>query len=155
MNPKRLFLPDHERYEGVRPIHIWLLRSIYLLMAVFVAPYAWGVLLGHEGELHYVRAIAFCVWASYPPLALLGLLHPLRMLPILLFAIGYKSLWMIFVAYPLWKAHTLIGSPAEEMARTFAWTPLAIAIVPWGYVFRNFVLPGRRPRVAAREGGLT
>jgi hypothetical protein len=32
-----LFTPDHDRYEGVRPINIYLLRLFYFLMAAFVA----------------------------------------------------------------------------------------------------------------------
>jgi hypothetical protein len=144
MSLTSIFRPDHVRYDGVRPFNIWLLRTLYVLMAVFVAPYAWGVLLRHEGPWHPVQAVAFCIWATYPVLALLGLLNPLRMLPLILFAAGYKALWLTFVAYPLWQAGALIGSPAEQMARDFMWTPLAIVAVPWGYVFRRLVLPQRR-----------
>ncbi len=149
MSLTKIFRPDHVRYEGVRPIHIWLLRTFYLLMAVFVAPYAWNVLLSHEGQWQHVQAVAFCIWATYPVLAILGLLNPLRMLPIMMFAVGYKTLWLTFVAYPLWQANALIGSPAEQMARDFMWTPLAILVVPWGYVFRKFVLPERITRTAS------
>jgi hypothetical protein len=141
---RNLFVPDSLRYEGVRPINIWLLRVLYLLMAVFVAPEALRTLMTHEGPWQHVTAVAYCVWATYPTLAVLGLLNPLRMLPIMLFTIGYKTLWLIFVAYPMWRAGTLAGSPAEEMANIFLWTPVAIIAVPWVYVVRNYVMrPGR------------
>lgn len=137
----RLLQPDPARYEGVRPVHIQLLRTLYLLMAAFVATDAWGAILRHEGPWDHVRAVAWCVWATYPTLAILGLRHPLRLLPIILFAIGYKSLWLAVVAWPLWRAGTLAGSPAEEMTRVFLWTPLAVVAVPWGYVWRCYVMP--------------
>jgi hypothetical protein len=35
------------------------------------------VILTHQGPWDHVRAVAWCVWATYPTLALLGLLHPL------------------------------------------------------------------------------
>lgn len=54
------------------------------------------------------------------------------MLPIMLFTIRYESIWLIVVAYPLWRANALWGSPAEPMTRAFLWLPLAIIAVPWG-----------------------
>ena len=143
-----LFRPDHVRYEGVRPINVYLLRMFYFLMAAFVATYSWRAILTHEGPWDPVRAVAFCVWAAYPTLALLGLLHPLRMLPLMLFAVTYKLIWLAIVAYPLWSAGTLVGSPAEQMTRDFLWVSFALVVVPWGYVLRKYVMLDR-PRAAA------
>ena len=144
----RIFAPDHARYEGVRPINIWLLRLIYFMMLVFVGTDAWGAIVRHTGSWDHVRAVAFCVWAAYSTLSLLGVIHPLRMLPIMLFMIFYKALWLIVVALPLWRAGTLAGSPAEAMTYVFLWLPLPIIAVPWGYVLRHFVLPARRDHAA-------
>jgi len=134
-----LFTPDYERYEGVRPINIYLLRLLYFLMAAFVATDAWMTIIKHQGPWDRFMAIAFCVWAAYPTLAVLGLIHPLKMLPLMMFTIFYKSIWLIIVAYPLWRADALWGSPAEPMTKAFLWLPLVIIAVPWGYVFRNYV----------------
>jgi hypothetical protein len=147
MNVRDLFRPDFVRYEGVRPINIWGLRLFYLLMAAFVATASWRVLLTHEGPWEPMRAIAFCVWATYPTLALLGLIHPLRMLPLMLFTIGYKTLWFVFVAYPLWANGTLAGSSAEAITNSFLGVPVLALVVPWGYVWRTYVMPP--PRRAA------
>lgn len=144
---RHLFTPDHRRYEGVRPINVWGLRVFYALMAAFVATEAWRTLLAHEGAWEPMTALAYCVWATYPTLAVLGLFHPLRLLPIILFTIGYKALWFVFVAYPLWAADALAGSPAEPITNAFLALPLLILVVPWGYVWRTYVrLP---PRAAA------
>ena len=144
MSVKTLFTPDYVRYEGVRPIKIHLLRLIYLLMFVFVGSDSWISIVTHQGPWDHVRAVAFCVWASYSTLSVLGLIHPLRMLPIILFMIGYKVLWLVVVAYPLWRADALAGSPAEEMTRVFLWIPLPILAVPWKYVFQNYVMWSKR-----------
>ena len=145
MSIARIFTPDHQRYEGVRPINIYFLRVLYFLMVAFIATGAWSTILRHEGPWDHVRAVAWCVWATYTTLSVLGLLHPLRMLPIVVFMGGYKTLWLFVVAYPLWRAGTLAGSPAEEMARVFIWAPLLMLAVPWGYFVRNYVmLPSRR-----------
>jgi len=138
-----LFTPDYERHEGVRPINIYLLRLMYFLMAAFVATDAWMTIINHEGPWDRFRAIAFCVWAAYPTLAVLGLIHPLKMLPIMMFTIFYKSIWLLIVALPLWQANALWGSPAEPMTKAFLWLPLAIVAVPWGYVFQNYVMSSK------------
>ena len=122
----RFLARDFERYEGVRPVQVWGLRMFYLLMVLFVATDAWGGLLRHQGPWDPVRAAAVCVWA-----------------------IGYKTLWWIFVGWPLWQSGTLAGSSAEEMAFAFAFAPVLALVVPWGYVWREYVLPpirsGSRP----------
>ena len=135
-----IFTPDHDRYEGVRPVNIYLLRLLYFLMAIGVATEAWSTILTHEGAWDHTRAVAWCIWAAYPTLGILGLLRPLQWLPLVILMIFYKTLWLFVVAYPLWRAGTLVGSPPEAMAHVFIGAPFIALIVPWGYVFRNFIL---------------
>lgn len=139
-----VFRSDPQRHDGVRPIQVFFLRLLYALMAVFVATDAWKTILTHSGPWDPLRAVAICVWATYPLLSLLGLVHPLRMLPLVLFMISYKLLWLIVVALPLWRAHALVGSPSAEMASVFSGIWFPILIVPWGYVFRTFVVRSRK-----------
>jgi hypothetical protein len=135
----RLFTPDRVRYEGVRPVNVYLLRLFYFLMAAFVGTDAWRTVLTQEGPWDHTRAAAWCMWVAYPTLSVLGLVHPLRMLPIMLFVIFYKTLWLAVVAFPLWSAGTLAASPANEMALTFLWVWVPVLAVPWGYVWRTYV----------------
>jgi len=147
----RFFARDWNRYEGTRPVQVWGLRLFYLLMLVFVTPEAWRVLLQHLSPWDPLHAMAFCVWATYPALAVFGLFRPLRWLPLMIFTIGYKTLWLAFYAWPLWNAGKLAGSSAEQMAYSFAPVVLLAAVVPWGYVLRELVgVPSRAMRAAAR-----
>ena len=132
------FRSDPSRHEGVRPINIWGLRLFYLLMLVFVAPTAWRALLAHDGPWDPMRAVAIAVWATYPALALFGLLRPLRWLPLMFFTIGYKTIWLAFVAAPLWQAGALWGTPTGEIAASFLTLPLLVVVVPWGYAWRTY-----------------
>jgi hypothetical protein len=138
-----VFRSDAGRYEGVRPVHIYLLRTLFVLMFLFVGYDAWSYLLNHEGAWDPMKAAAWSMFASYSLLSILGVLRPLKMLPLVLFVIVYKSTWLFFVAWPLWKAGTLAGSPAEGMAKVFMWIPLAIVVVPWKYVLDTYVLKRR------------
>jgi hypothetical protein len=141
------FRSDPLRHEGVRPFHIWGLRLFFFLMVIGVTPTAWRVLLTHQGAWDPLQAIAWSVWATYPALALLALRQPLRWLPIMFFGIGYKAIWLAFVAYPMWQAGTLAGTQTGEIASSFLALPLLAAVVPWGYAWRTYVL-GARPVVA-------
>ena len=151
----RFFASDPQRHEGVRPVQIWGLRLFYFLMLIFVAPTAWRVLLAHGGPWDPLRAVAFAVWATYPALALFGLIHPLRWLPLMFFTIGYKALWLGFIAYPLWQAGTLWGTPTGEIASSFLGLPLLAAVVPWGYAWRTYFGWPRRSAEAQPAGAAT
>jgi hypothetical protein len=133
------FKPDYEHYEGVRPIQILLLRIGYVLVLGFVGYRSWTGLLNHEGDWEPYMAAAMAMWASSSALSFIGIFRPLRMLPLVLFEIGYKSIWLIAVAWPLWSADRLAGTVAEGM--TYAFLPVIgpILMVPWGYVFRTYV----------------
>jgi hypothetical protein len=99
----------------------------------------WTHILTHRGSWEPRDAMAWCVWAAFATLAGLGILRPLKMLPILLLEIFYKVLWLIVVAYPLWSTDKLAGSPAEGTTSAFLWVILPIVVVPWGYVFVNYM----------------
>ncbi len=138
-----LFRSDPARHEGVRPVHILLLRIFFFLVVVFVGFDAWSSILGHEGPWDHVRAAALSMWAGFALVSVIGVYRPLTMLPLVLFDIVYKPIWLAAVAYPLWSRGELAGSPAEEMTYAFLWVLLPIVAMPWGYARRRF-LPGRR-----------
>jgi hypothetical protein len=150
LNPLAIFRRS-DRYEGVRWIHVYLLRLVYILMFLVLGRTAWTHILTHHGGWEPNDAIAWCVWTAFATLAGLGIIRPLKMLPILLLEIFYKVLWLLLVAYPLWSTGKLAGSPAEDTTSAFLWVILPIAAVPWGYVFTTYVYRfpiGANPAVA-------
>jgi hypothetical protein len=142
---KTVFKPDPNRYEGVRRINIYLLRVLYTLMFFMLGQTCWTEIFTHEGPWDPNKAVSWCVWTGFSVVAGLGILHPLKMLPILLLELFYKSLWLLLVAYPLWSAGTLAGSSAEGIANVFFPVFVVFLIIPWGYVFKQYS-PLRRER---------
>lgn len=59
------------------------------------------------------------------------------------FTIGYKSIWLAFVAVPLWRAGTMDGASAQPIAESFLTLPLLVLVVPWGYAWRTYVRGAR------------
>jgi hypothetical protein len=120
-----------------------VMRVGYFVMVVGLAVTKWPELLGHEPwELKEGTVLTMLVAMSV--LALLGLRYPERMLPILLFEVGWKLTWLGVVALPLWLDGNLTGATREQAAAVL-WVTIVIAVVPWRHVVRQFVL-GRGER---------
>lgn len=143
MSVPYLFRSNIEHYEGVRPLNIYALRTLFLMMFLFVGLDSWSYILNHHGPWDPMKAAAWSMFASYSLLSILGVFRPLKMLPLMLFMVIYKSIWLLFVAYPLWAAGQLAGTPTEGMARIFIWVWVAIVAIPWKYVLKTYGLPQR------------
>jgi hypothetical protein len=133
-----------ERYEGVRWINIYLLRLLYILMFFVLGKDTWTHILTHQGAWDPTDAVVWCVWTAFATLAGIGIMRPVKMLPIVLLEIFYKLLWLVLVAYPLWAKGALWGSSAEAIALSFLWVPLPIVAVPWGYVFVTYIYKSKK-----------
>ena len=142
-NVLNIFRRDYEHYEGVPRINIYLLRLLFTLMFFFLTYDSWNHILTHTGPWDSANAAAWCMWGSYSVISFIGMVRPLKMLPIVLFEIIYKVAWLFVVAYPLWVEDKLFGSSAEGMTRVFVWVVFPIVAMPWRYFFRTFIL-GRR-----------
>lgn len=136
---KQLFTPS-DRYKGVRPIQVYVLKLFFGLMFFMAGKDAWTELITYQGTWDNEIAIAWCAMAAYTALSGLGIFHTLRMLPIMLFMFLYKGLWLGFVAYPMWKAGTLAGSDTAEWAAIFMIMIIPFAFTPWSYVFKTYIL---------------
>jgi hypothetical protein len=138
-NLTTVFKPDYQRYDGVRPIIVHLIRLGFLLVFLTIGNISRRAIINHQGPWDPLQAAAISMWTAHSLLSLVGVFHPLKMLPLVLFEIIYKLVWLAIVARPLWSAHQLAGSPAEGL--TYAFLPVAVPIVlvPWGYVFRTYI----------------
>ncbi len=133
-----LFTQDYDKNFGVRKIYIYLLRVQYILILVNVGKSSWGYILNYQGNWEPFAAAAWCMWAAFSCLSFIGILFPLKMLPLLIFEIIYKLLWLWLVAYPLWSNGLLFASPASGLANAFLWVAFTIAVTPWGYVYNSY-----------------
>lgn len=135
-------LPDRDRAAtGSDSLPTWrlnLMRVGYLVMATGLVVTKWPLLLDHASwELMEGTVVTMLVAMSV--LALVGLRHPQRMLPILLFEVGWKLLWLGTVALPLWWDGALTGTTREQTVKVL-WVVVVIAVVPWQHAVRQFVL---------------
>lgn len=122
----------------VSPARLWVMRAMYLIMAVGLGLTIWPLIISHNSDLPRMTGVAFALLGTIGLLALLGLLHPLRMVPLLLFELTWKVIWLVAFALPRWLGGTL----DEGMRSTVFDTSLGailIFVIPWRYVFRNYI----------------
>jgi hypothetical protein len=60
------------------------------------------------------------------------------MLPLLLFEVAWKAIWLSAVALPLWLAHRMDAATSETAIECLM-AAIFLAIIPWGYVYRTYV----------------
>jgi hypothetical protein len=143
--------PQPKRSEAGRarvtsPVRLWqlnLLRVGYLVMGVGLALVKWPLLVTH-GPWELKEGTVQCMLVAMSVLALLGLRYPLRMLPILLFEVAWKLLWLGVIAMPLWKDDRLDGATNEQTAWVL-WVVIIIAVIPWRHVLTQYVMAPGEP----------
>lgn len=119
-------------------IRLWVMRAMYLIMAVGIGLTIWPLILSHDPELPRMTGVALALLGTIGLLALLGLRYPLQMLPLLLVELTWKAIWLIAFAAPRW----LDGTLDEGMRNTIFETSLGailIVVIPWRYLWANYV----------------
>lgn len=112
-----------------------LLRAMYLVIVVGLGAMILPEILDHELTS---RGVIASLLAGIWLLALLGLRHPLAMLPLLLFELAWKAIWMAAYGLPQWSAGQYPETFAEDFVN-IAWGAVLLLVIPWGYVWRRFV----------------
>jgi hypothetical protein len=121
---------------------LYVLRAMYLLLVIGGAIVFLPQLIRHEPTARgAIPSMLGGVWV----LSCLGLRYPLQMLPILLFELVWKTIWLIDYGLPQWMAGVNTAQFTEDF-KAIAFAPvLLIPIIPWGYVFRHYLKePGAR-----------
>ncbi len=145
---------DHLEPDSVRPtnsLRLWqlnLLRVGYFVMGVGLAVVKWPLLF-QDRAWGLAEGTVLCLLVAMSVLALLGLRHPQRMLPILVFEAAWKLTWLGVVAVPAWMNDSMDDATSEQAAKVL-WVAIVIAVIPWRHVIRQYVLaagdPWRRRR---------
>jgi hypothetical protein len=121
---------------------LYILRAMYLLLVIGGGIVFLPQLIGHEPTARgVIPSMLGGVWL----LACFGLRYPLQMLPLLLFELVWKTIWLSDYGLPQWKAGVNTAVFTEDF-KAIGFAPvLLILIIPWGYVFRHYLKkPGAR-----------
>jgi hypothetical protein len=137
---------------GVSLLRLYLLRLGYLVIAVGIALTKWPLLINHDRPWPLFEGVETCMLVALSLLWFLGLRYPLQMLPVLLFELAWKFIWMIAVLLPLWTSHQLDPATLSVFYACLV-VVIPLAVIPWRYVVAHYVTKQGDPwRSAPREG---
>jgi hypothetical protein len=118
---------------------LYTLRVCYLILSAGLGVYVWPVVIHHSNELAIRSAIQLSLLAGLGLTAVLGFRYPVQMLPLLLFEMIWKVIYLVAFAWPLWSAHQITDAVAEDI-KAVVMVVIFVPLIPWGYVFRNYIV---------------
>ncbi len=123
----------------VSPIRLWVMRAMYLIMAVGLALMIWPVIISHDPELPPMTGVAVALLGTIGLLSFPGLRYPLQMIPLLLFELTWKVIWFVAFALPHWLDGTLDDGMRSTVFDT-SFGMVLLLVIPWRYVYANYVI---------------
>jgi hypothetical protein len=127
---------------------LYLLRLGYLVIAVGIAVTKWPLIIDHDRPWPLMEGVETCMLVALSLLWFLGIRYPLQMLPVLLFELAWKFIWMIAVVLPLWTSGQMDPATFSVFYACLV-VVIPIAVIPWRYVVAHYVTkpgdPWRKP----------
>lgn len=141
-------VPDPAPGPELGLLRTCLLRVAFLVMGGGLVAFQWPTVIHHPAWT-LSQGVMKSMFVALSVLGLLGVLRPVRMLPVLLFEIGWKAVWLAVVALPAWSGGRMDDATRQTLGEVLPIVVVA-AVVPWGYVARTYLLgpvePWRRRR---------
>ncbi|MBK6981552.1 MAG: hypothetical protein IPH30_08770 [Betaproteobacteria bacterium] len=133
----------------VSNVRLYLLRAMYLLIAVGLATTVWPHIISSPGLPAGPKSVIRALLGALAIMSLLGLRYPLKMLPLLLFELLWKLIWVLASALPMWLGPGLDPYASETLFACLMGVVLVPVVIPWGYVTRHYAkAPGEPWRAA-------
>ncbi|MFM5925101.1 MAG: hypothetical protein ACKOPG_13040 [Novosphingobium sp.] len=129
------------------PVATWqinAIRFIFLLMATIMGSIVWRQVLFESADWEWTRGLAKSMLAALALLSLLGVRYPLQMLPLMLYEIAWKTVWIVLIAGRAW----LNGKWTPEIGSLFTdciGIVIAYFVIPWRYVWARYVAQPMEP----------
>ncbi len=115
---------------------LYVLRATYALIAFGMGMQIVPPLFDHAA---LDRGVIPSLLAGMCLVDLLGIRYPRRMLPMLLFELAWKAIWILFYGLPQWRSGLGPSTYTGDFQAIAAGVILMPIVIPWGYVWRHYV----------------
>lgn len=129
----------------VSTVRLYLLRAMYLLIAVGLGLNIWPMIISPPSLAANANTVIWSLLGGLALLCVLGVRYPLQMLPVLMFELVWKVIWVVAFAVPMWMGPGLDGYAAETLFATGMGIVLVPLVLPWGYVLRHYFMAPSTP----------
>jgi hypothetical protein len=142
--------------NDVSTVRLYLMRALYLLNFALIGFSIWPQVINHSTSMPLMEGVALSFYAALSTLSALGLRYPVKMMPLLLLQLFYKSVWLLAFVVPLWSAGALTSDIAGAVQPMVLGVVLDVLVIPWPFVVANYVLaPGDRWKSGPSRGPAT
>lgn len=124
--------------KDVSLFQLYVLRALYLFIVVGLGAYLWPGILDPDRHWELIQGQSACMLAAFSLLCALGLRYPLQMLPVLLWEVIWKTLWLMLVPLPQWLAGH-VDDAIKPSIFACGMVVLVYVAIPWRYVFAQCV----------------
>ena len=125
--------------NDVSLFRLYLLRAMYLFIAAGLFATVWPSILVPETLAAGPGSVIRALLGALALMCLLGLRYPLQMLPLLLFELLWKLIWVTASAIPMWRGPGLDDYASETLFACLMGIVLVPIAVPWPYVLHQYV----------------
>jgi hypothetical protein len=124
----------------ITKFRLYILRGMYLFIVVGLGCFLWPDIVNPATHWQLHEGYTSCMLAAFSLLCLLGLRYPLQMLPVLLWEVTWKTLWLALVPLPQWWAGH-VDAQLKPAVFACSMVVLVYLAIPWTYVFKHYVRP--------------
>jgi hypothetical protein len=136
----------------VSTLRLTLLRACYAVLVVGLSLRYGPIFADGLANLPRMDGVVVALLSALGILSVAGLFSPIRLLPLLVFEIAWKVIWVSAVALPKWLDGSLDDATLSILFNCVVVLPF-VFIMPWRYVAKTF-LGTREPfRAAATAEG--
>jgi hypothetical protein len=120
---------------------LYVLRALYLLVVIGLGMTVMPDVIFPKKPMatwEFFRGVETCMIITFWLLCALGIRYPLQLLPILMWELIWKTIWLIAVPLPLWLNGTLDDKLLPNVFAIGA-VVLVYVAMPWSYVYTHYV----------------
>ena len=122
-------------------VPVWrlnLLRAFYLLITVGLGLTFGPSMLQHSDLWAQRKGETAALLSGLAILCVWGLRYPLQMLPLVIFELIWKSVWLAAIAYPLWLNGAVTPAVQETAVACLMGIVLTPLVLPWRYIAHHY-----------------
>ncbi|WP_025742100.1 hypothetical protein [Aquimarina pacifica] len=115
-----------------------IMRILYFINFISLVSDNWSAIFFPTEQMDTLTGVAISFWASFSLLNFLGIRFPLKLIPVLLLQLLYKTTWIIGTYLPA-KNNDLLNENLESfLFICIAGIVLNLLVIPWRYVYTYY-----------------
>jgi len=131
-------------FPAIATWRIHCIRLVFLLMACFMGYFVWYNLLFASADVPVPQTLSRSMLAALALLSLLGVRYPVQMLPLMIYEVAWKTIWLVLIAFRAWLAGKWTPD-IESLFNDCIGIVLAYIFMPWRYVWARYVVQPMEP----------